>query len=103
MIDKNLRAAPIIAETEAGQTAFIVADVPDGAPDIVREGIARRRILAATRECPCGARVEMPSRQRRRAAERWGEVPVAQIWHANDCPAGDDILLPAVDAWQGTT
>jgi hypothetical protein len=90
----------IVTDTEDGLAAHIVSQIPEDAPELVREGIARRRIVLQGGTCPCGAAFTMPSRQQRRAAQRRGEPIQVSIWHAESCPAGDTILLPAIRAWQ---
>lgn len=85
-----------------GTLALVVEPViPDDAPLAVREGIARRHLVNSGRACPCGARVALPNRAARRA--RRGSPPVVRVpvEHAVDCPAGDDALTAALDAWQG--
>lgn len=74
-----LIAAPVVAEAD---------------PPRVREGIARRRALALTGACPCGAVAVMPSRAQRRAALRaarraghTGVSVVVDVDHAPGCPA----------------
>jgi hypothetical protein len=35
---------------------FLLPVIPDDAPPLVREGIARRRLVVICGECPCGGR-----------------------------------------------
>lgn len=35
---------------------LVAVPIPDGAPHRVREGLARRRLIATGQQCPCGAR-----------------------------------------------
>lgn len=63
-------------------------------PPAVREGLVRRRLVATTGVCPCGARMVVPNRAARRAAARAGQVFLqVQVEHDVDCPAVD----PRVD------
>ena len=91
-----------IAETHDGDTvAFVLPTVPDDAPEEIREGIARRRIVAVTGECPCGAVLILPNRAERRAAKRTGQPTHLRCEHEDDCPAVDHVLLAAIEEWRG--
>jgi hypothetical protein len=63
-------------------------DIPDDAPAIVREGLARRRLVATTGRCPCGATLTVPA-----GALKPGTVTTVKIEHEDDCPAIADELL----------
>ena len=56
-------------------------EIPDGASNREKEGAARRRLVAATGQCPCGAVLRMPSELEP------GTVAVVAVEHENDCPA----------------
>lgn len=76
-----------------GRVVMVMPVPPDDAPLDVREGIARRRLVMLTGQCPCGARRTLPNRAQRRALRRSG----APVWHldvrhADDCPATDAAL-----------
>lgn len=92
-----------VAAMEGGRAGVLTVEIPESAPDIIREGIARRRIVLAGGQCPCGAQITMPTRQQRRAAARWNEPIRVTVFHARDCPAGAEVLYPAIDEWQATT
>ncbi len=80
----------------AGQRAIIVDyAIPDDAPQPIREGLARRSIVNSGQTCPCGARMVLPNRAQRRA----GRVTIGRIEHEDDCPAIDDLLVPALRLW----
>lgn len=88
------------------KAAVLLPDIPDGAPDPVREGIARRRLVMTTGACPCGAVMTGPNRAQRRQIIRDRRHHDTQAWqvdiqHDNDCPAVDDKLYPAIEAWRG--
>ena len=74
-----------------GRRGVYVSDViRESDPPAVREGIARRRVLAMTGECPCGARslfdplVISPV------------IGLAEIEHESDCPAAEENLNRAM-------
>jgi hypothetical protein len=72
--------------------------IPADANPALREGLERRRTVAQTGVCPCGAVRPTLTRRERREARRhpvWAPVP-----HAADCPAADDVLGPHLRAWQ---
>ncbi len=62
-------------------------------PTRVLEGLVRRRLVATAGQCPCGARLIVPSRAARRAAQR-SRTPVLRVAveHEDDCPALDPRL-----------
>ena len=81
-----------------GRTCFVIPTIPDGAPDDVREGIARRRLvyLADDHRCPCGAIWVLPNRRQRRQG-----IAVRAVVHTPGCPASDNRLDAALRRWQG--
>ncbi|MGP3977873.1 hypothetical protein ACTWQF_28425 [Streptomyces sp. 8N114] len=72
-----------------GQRALIVQpSIPDGASDALKNGLAIRRAANVTGHCPgCGARVQMPNRQQRRAAARTGKIIHLAMEHEHGCGA----------------
>jgi hypothetical protein len=74
-----------------GRTLAVLPVIPESAPFRVREGIARRRLVAVTGECPCGARMDYE-------AVRKG-VNVAEVEHEGRCPAVTATLAKAVRRW----
>ncbi len=83
---------------------LVVQVVPDDAPPLVREGLARRRIQAVEGECPCGGPMVW--------ADQLDEDQLAKVRalglldghtvhgvHFGDCPGGDKVLVPALAAW----
>lgn len=77
---------------------------PDHAPDPIKEGLARRRTVNLGGTCPCGASPPRLSRQQRRKLQRdqaKGHAPMLrlQVHHEPDCPALNDHLVPALQAW----
>ena len=85
-----------------GSVVFVVPVIPDDAPALVREGLARRKILYASDVCPCGAVMELPARRTSRKPTAGEAKPATvrrlRIEHGNDCPARDEVLAPAVAA-----
>lgn len=72
-----------------------VTRIPDGAPPLVREGFARRRIQAVEGECPCGAQMHWLDDG---GGAPGGIHPVFAPHHI-DCPANDEVLIPAIRAY----
>lgn len=81
-------------EVDGQRAAFLVPTIPDQAPELVREGIARRRLVVLTGTCPCGAVHQLPNRAERRRAQRAGRIIAASVEHDPRCPAID----PATEA-----
>ncbi len=74
------------------RTLFVLPVIPEDAPYVIREGIARRRVAATTGECPCGAVVDYGER-------RPGEVGVGEVQHERSCPASTHKLVKAFRRW----
>ncbi|MFC9087054.1 hypothetical protein [Nocardiopsis dassonvillei] len=76
----------------------VVPDLSETLPADIREGIARRRLVATGHPCPCGAapvRLNRAQRRRIAAQRRTGTAaPVVRlaVVHEDDCPAADDVL-----------
>lgn len=85
-----------------GTRALVVdCEIPDDAPAEIREGLARRALSNSGQTCPCGARWPLPNREQRRRMKEPG-VTYLQVEHENDCPAGNEILIPLIRAWEAT-
>jgi hypothetical protein len=73
-------------------------ELRDDLPPDILEGLTRRRLVALGHDCPCGARLVLPSRaERRAAAKRKPNSPPmhrVRVEHEDDCPA----LHPDIDA-----
>lgn len=92
-------AEAVVADVPGvGRVCFVIPTIPDGAPDDVREGIARRRLvyLADNHQCPCGAKWVLPNRRQRRAGRR----TAVNIVHEPGCPASDARLDAAILRWK---
>lgn len=88
-----------LVTTPDGSTVGVIEqDVPDDAPAVVREGLARRALTADGR-CPCGAELVLPNRAERRAAVRARRLLRVRVQHEDNCPA----IAPEVAAWRGDT
>jgi hypothetical protein len=57
------------------------APISDDATDREKEGAVRRRLVATTGRCPCGARLRLPEHFEP------GTATVVAVEHAPDCPA----------------
>ncbi len=74
------------------KTAYVLPVIPDNAPYMVREGIARRRLVATTGVCPCGAVMDV-------GTPVPGEVASIAVEHERGCPAITAKLEKAVRRW----
>ena len=63
------------------RTVYIGPEIPDDAPADLKEGLARRRLVATTGQCPCGAELSLP------ASLEPGAVTIVRVEHEDDCPA----------------
>lgn len=80
---------------DGSQALYVSPTIRESDPPAVREGIARRRILAQTGECPCGARSLFDPRQISPT------LVMDVIHHENDCPATAANLDRAMRAARG--
>jgi hypothetical protein len=88
----------VIYSTLGGETVGVIVPViPDDAPTSVREGFARRRLVAVGQRCPCGARPF--ARDAVRRAGKNGPLSKYVIVHEDNCPATDDNLMRALRGW----
>jgi hypothetical protein len=99
--------APIFAVRDIGglRALIQIPDIPDDAPDDVREGFARRTSLAAGGTCPCGAVITPPNRAQRRQLARDHANRAYGVWylrveHEDDCPALEGLLIAATNRWR---
>ena len=77
----------IPAELQERTVLLVVPVVDEADSPRAREGIARRRLVALTGACPCGAMAIMPNRAQRRAGRRAGDPSVVMVDHKSGCPA----------------
>lgn len=89
-----------IREGDGQRIGYVLADPPEDGPADVREGIARRNIVALGGTCPCGARMVLPNRAERRRHARLGRVIEVTVEHENECPAVTSALLAAIARWK---
>jgi len=86
-----------------GRRALVVdCTIPDDAPELVREGLARRAICNQGGTCPCGATWPLPNRAQRRSLKTPGALLRVEVEHENGCPATTEFLVPAIRAWEAT-
>jgi hypothetical protein len=90
---------------EGVNTAFVVPSLPDNASELVREGVARRRISMINAVCPCGGRRAPLNRAMRRRLKRGGaqEFAIADIAHEPDCPAVAPETVAHILGWRWAT
>ena len=66
----------------------MAADTPViNAPPELREGLARRRLVASTGRCPCGTELVIPDRLEA------GGASGAVVEHEDGCPATADAVV----------
>lgn len=65
------------------RSIVISRDIPDSASSREKEGAARRRLVATTGKCPCGAVLQVPELKA-------GTVTVIKVEHEHDCPAVEE-------------
>jgi hypothetical protein len=83
-----------------GRRAIIVdCEIPDSAPEAIREGLARRALCNSGHRCPCGATWTQPNRAQRRRAKDTGVIQV-DVEHEADCPATTEFLVGAIRQWE---
>ena len=75
--------------------AVVVQSIPDDAPPLIREGLARRRVMTVEGVCPCGGRVVWPE-----ADPEPGTFGRPVQRHLGECPAGPAVFVPAMEAWR---
>lgn len=75
-----------------GNVVAVLPVVPEDAPYPVREGVARRRLVAVTGRCPCGARLDLQ-------AMHGNPAGAVDVKHDARCPAATHRLLKAVRRW----
>lgn len=90
--------AVLVGIVDGERVAYVGPQLHETYPPLVLEGLVRRRLVATTGACPCGAHLAMPNRAARRAAARAGRVVMeVRVEHEDDCPAVD----PRVDQLGG--
>ena len=87
-----------VVTLDDARALVVDASIPDDAPAMVREGLARRAIVNRGGTCPCGARAALPNRAERRRSR--GAVLQVLVEHEADCPAGTEVILPALRVWE---
>ena len=69
---------------------ILETEIPDNAPEAIKEGLSRRAIVNGGGTCPCGAKLILPNRAARRRAARAGLAIEVTVPHEPGCLA----LLP---------
>lgn len=87
---RGLREELVKVRLEGIGTALVLLPViPEDAPYRVREGIARRRLVAVNGSCPCGAHLDTST----------APVGLAAVEHDQLCPAATYRLAKAIRRW----
>lgn len=76
----------------AGPVALVVAGIPFGAPPELAQAMARRRDASLTGRCQCGGRPHLLR------ASHTGSIMA--VVHREDCPATDEAVVEALEAWR---
>lgn len=72
---------PFRRSVARGRPVVLSAPIRDDASHLAKEGAARRRIVATTGRCPCGAVLHVPEDLAP------GSVSVVAVEHEDGCPA----------------
>lgn len=70
-----------LAEVDGRTVLIAVPVISEDDPPRVREGIARRRLVTLTGECPCGGTLMLVATT--------GRIAHTAVEHESDCPAID--------------
>jgi len=85
-----------------GRRALVIdCEIPDDAPELIREGLARRAICNSGGTCPCGATWPKPNRAERRKPDSAGWRCV-DFEHDDDCPAVTETLVALIREWEAS-
>jgi hypothetical protein len=78
-----------------GDRTFVGVAIRDEMPAAIKSGLARRRSTWFTGRCDCGAVIEV-------MGDPAGPLTRTEcaVSHRRDCPADDDWLEAAFDAWR---
>jgi len=66
----------------------ITEEIADDADAAEKERVARRRLVATTGRCPCGATLALPDELSP------GTVTIVAVEHEPDCPAANEAIRP---------
>ena len=69
--------------TPPRRTLAVVPELEDDADEYEKERATRRRLVASTGRCPCGAELHVPD------DIEPGTVLIIEVEHEPDCPAAD--------------
>jgi hypothetical protein len=69
------------------RVVILESEIPERAPEAIKEGLSRRAIVNCGGTCPCGARMILPNRAARRRATRLRHAIEVTVQHEPDCPA----------------
>jgi hypothetical protein len=77
-------------------TLMRVPVIAESMPHELREGLARRRIVAAGHKCPCGASFDTAEKLTYRDGS---DIPTMHIGHDENCPGSDNNAIPMLQRW----
>ena len=83
----EFRYRPRETVMQGERVVILESEIPDNAPQDIKEGLSRRAIVNAGGTCPCGARMILPNRAARRRATRLGYAIEVTVQHEANCPA----------------
>ena len=83
----EFRYRPRETVMQGERVVILESEIPDNAPQDIKEGLSRRAIVNGGGTCPCGARMILPNRAARRRATRPGYAIEVTVQHEPDCPA----------------
>lgn len=96
LVEQRLREVTL----PTGEHAVIIeSDIPEDGPAELREGLARRAIVNAGGQCPCGATIPIPNRAERRAAAKAGLAIEITVEHEMECPASTRAVIESTARW----
>lgn len=89
-----------VRDVDGEQALFVAPGLSDDDSTAVKEGLARRRLVAQGGRCPCGAVMRLPSRAVRRANRKLTKQGATVIQHVtvnheDECPATEENLRAA--------
>jgi hypothetical protein len=80
-----MSASELVVTLADGERLVWAPSIPEALPPLLREGLARRTLVATGEGCPCGATIPRLNRAERRASR---SVPLrVEVRHESGCPA----------------
>lgn len=82
----EFRYRPRETSLQGERLVILETEIPDNAPEAIKEGLSRRAIVNGGGTCPCGAKLILPDRAARRRATRLRCAIEVTVHHEPDCP-----------------